>query len=67
MESAFDIRIKTNYDMKCNIATKAAEYLKGITQSGQAHSIFMGGGQLVLPSLNVVGFTAEKTESEAEE
>lgn len=102
LESAFDIRLKTNYESKCRIAAKAAQYLENLSQSGQARSIFMGGGstmycmaeciseqltatvvtdnlyvssvlvknpsnsviiiggQLVLPSLNVVGFTAEK-------
>lgn len=101
-ESSFDIRIKTNNEIKCRIAAKAARYLEDLSQSGQARSIFMGGGstmyrmaeciskqltatvvtdnlyvssvlaknpsnsviiiggQLVLPSLNVVGFTAEK-------
>ncbi len=101
-ESAFDIRIKTNYEVKCEIAAEAARYLEDLTENGQVHSVFMGGGstmfcmaecicdhlsatvitdnlyvssvlaknpsnsvimlggQIVLPSLNVVGFTAEK-------
>lgn len=102
LESAFDIRLKTNHELKCKIAAKAARYLDELSQSSQAHSIFMGGGstmycmaecisgqlaatvvtdnlyvssvlaknpsnsvimiggQVMLPSLNVVGFTAEK-------